>query len=70
MPRCGPGDVRRLRQRQMFGVDGLERLVFDIAAQVVRLSLGSPDNVHVRRLKDALIEYEDKQGSEWNGVDP
>jgi len=74
--RTGPGDVAARRQRVLFGVDGLERLVADAVSEIVRNSNADKalagvdpelgDSPHMVRMKAWLVEYEQRQGSEWN----
>lgn len=74
--RKGPGDVAAKRQRVLFGVDGLERLLADVASELVRnsnadkalagLPLDEGDSPHMVRVKAWLLEYEQRQRSEWN----
>lgn len=78
--RSGPREVAARRQRSLFGVDGIERLCADVAAELVRnsnadkaaagLDCDLGDSHHMVRIKAWLLEYEEKQGSEWNGVPP
>lgn len=65
--RHGLRDVQAARQRGMFGVDKLERLVFDIANELLRCARKAEieENVHLTRIASELLEYVDAQGSDW-----
>jgi len=72
-------DAAADRQRELFGVDKLERLVGDVISEVVRLVLrvdglcvhldtefSARETAHLERLKAWLLAYEEQQSSEWN----
>lgn len=56
----------------MFGVDKLERHLFDVISTVLRLALKAQltDSAHLERLREAVLEYEETQRSEWNAALP
>jgi len=80
--RKGPRDVLAARQRTLFGADKLERLCADMAAELVLLESlvktlmykdaehtdVSRETHHLERVKQWLLEYEDMQTAEWNGM--
>lgn len=70
--RRGPNDVYGARQRTLFGVDRLERLVADMVSEVLRLiaerdaRLGvSHETAHTQRMKSWLIQYIELQRSDF-----
>lgn len=68
MQRRSTRDAAADRQRSLFGVDKLERHLFDVMNEVLRLALkvGMTDNAHLERLREAVLEYEETQRSDWN----
>lgn len=79
MGRRGPSDVAADRQRVLFGADKLERLCADMASEVVALKLCidtlqygdthtdvSRETLHLTRIKQWLVDYENTQRAEWN----
>jgi len=74
-------DVAADRQRTLFGVDRLERVVGDLCSEVVRLTqlcdtlcahndteFVSRETHHLERVKTWLLQYEEQQKAEWNGI--
>jgi len=74
-------DVAADRQRTLFGVDRLERVVADMCSEVVRAhqrcdelcvdrdpQFVSRETHHLERVKTWLLQYEEQQKAEWNGV--
>jgi len=74
-------DVAADRQRTLFGVDRLERVVGDISAELVRAhqrldelcvdrdpQFVSRETHHLERVKTWLLQYEEAQKAEWNGI--
>lgn len=72
MSRRSIRDAAADRQREMFGVDKLERHLFDVMNEVLRMALkvGLTENAHLERLREAVLAYEDSQRSEWNAALP
>lgn len=77
--RRGLRDVALDRQRTLFGVDRMERLCGDMAAELIRMSAAldilcaaagvvSRETHHMERVKTWLLQYEETQKAEWNGV--
>lgn len=70
--RRGPNDVYGARQRTLFGVDRLERLVADMVSEMLCLiaerdtRLGvSRETAHTQRMKSWLIQYIELQRSDF-----
>lgn len=65
--RHGLRDVKAARQRSLFGVDKLERLLFDVCTELVRHhdKLGVDPNPHMMRIRAELLEYADRQRSDF-----
>lgn len=74
-------DVANDRQRTLFGIDRLERVIGDALSEVVRLKervdelcvdrdpqFVSRETRHFERVKEWLLQYEETQRAEWNGI--
>jgi len=74
-------DAAAERQRELFGVDKLERLIGDMASELVRViqrvdglcvhldtEFSARETAHLERVKAWLLAYEEQQKAEWNGI--